>query len=156
MGELNAEEIEIAAQGFDVLRDHLREQADNELLGTPEEMREGMASLLAPVDQEALTDELAEYLAAQFREAVQHGVEGWTDESLSDFLAWGFEVEEITVPVQLWHGEQDRFVPVGHGRWLAGHIPGVDARILPDLGHISLITSRTPDAHAWLAERLAD
>lgn len=155
MGELNADEIEIARQGFDVLHAHLREQADNELLGTPEEMREGMASLLAPVDREALTDELAEYLTAHFREAVEHGVDGWTDESLSDYQPWGFELEEISAPVQLWHGEQDRFVPVGHGRWLAAHIPGVDARILPDQGHISLITGRTPDAHAWLAERLA-
>jgi pimeloyl-ACP methyl ester carboxylesterase len=37
-------------------------------------------------------------------------------------------------PVQLWHGAEDRFVPIAHGRWLAERIPGVDARLLGGKG----------------------
>jgi pimeloyl-ACP methyl ester carboxylesterase len=58
------------------------------------------------------------------------------------------------VPVQIWHGEQDRFVPVSHGRWLAERIPGVDAHISASHGHVSLIGSCIPDVHAWVGELL--
>ncbi len=49
---------------------------------------------------------------------------------------WGFQVEEITVPVHLWHGVRDRVVPVAMGRYLAAHIPGCRARFIPAAGHL--------------------
>ena len=67
---------------------------------------------------------------------------------------WGFDLGDIRVPVLLWHGEQDRFVPVAHGHWLAARIPGADVRITADDGHLTLIEHRVPDVHAWLLERL--
>jgi pimeloyl-ACP methyl ester carboxylesterase len=54
----------------------------------------------------------------------------------------------------LMHGRQDQFVPSGHGQWLAARIPGVEARLLDDDGHLTLITSRIGEVHAWLAERI--
>ncbi len=49
---------------------------------------------------------------------------------------WGFRVEDITVPVHLWHGQQDRVVPVAMGRYLAAHIPGCRARFIAGAGHL--------------------
>jgi pimeloyl-ACP methyl ester carboxylesterase len=46
----------------------------------------------------------------------------------------------------LLHGRQDMFVPFGHGEWLAAHIPGVEARLLDDDGHLTLLQNRTRGA----------
>ena len=48
-------------------------------------------------------------------------------------------VEEIAVPVRIWHGREDRTVPVTHGEWLAAHVPGARAHLLEDEGHLSLV-----------------
>ena len=63
----------------------------------------------------------------------------------------GFSPADITAPVLLMHGGQDRFVPFGHGQWLAARIPGVQARLLDDDGHLTLLQHRIPEVHRWLA-----
>ena len=54
--------------------------------------------------------------------------------------------------MQLWQGEQDSFVPYGHGVWISAHIPGVDARLTAEHGHLTLAERRAPEAHRWLLE----
>jgi hypothetical protein len=53
----------------------------------------------------------------------------------------------------LLHGRQGKFVAFGHGQWLAAHIPGAEARLLDNDGHLTLV-DRVGDVHAWLSERL--
>lgn len=66
------------------------------------------------------------------------GSQGWWDDSYGLIRPWGFEVADISVPVLLLHGRQDKFVPLAHGQWLATHIPGVEAPLLEDDGHLTL------------------
>ena len=54
----------------------------------------------------------------------------------------------------LMHGRHDKFVPFSYGQWLAAHIPGVDARLLDNDGHLTLMEHRVPEVHTWLAASL--
>jgi pimeloyl-ACP methyl ester carboxylesterase len=55
------------------------------------------------------------------------------------------------VPVKIWHGCQDRFVPVQHGQWLAASVPGAEADISDHDGHLTLI-GRIGEIHDWLLQ----
>jgi pimeloyl-ACP methyl ester carboxylesterase len=67
---------------------------------------------------------------------------------------WGFDLAGITVPVLLLHGRKDKFVPFGHGQWLATQIPRVEARLFDKDGHLTIAEHHIGDVHAWLSERL--
>ncbi len=49
---------------------------------------------------------------------------------------WGFGLDEITVPVHVWHGDVDRNVPLSHGRYQATAIPGAVLHECPGEGHL--------------------
>jgi pimeloyl-ACP methyl ester carboxylesterase len=49
---------------------------------------------------------------------------------------WGFRLGDVGVPVHLWHGDADRNVPIGHGRFMAEKIPGAVLHECPGEGHL--------------------
>jgi pimeloyl-ACP methyl ester carboxylesterase len=57
---------------------------------------------------------------------------------------WGFRLQDIRMPVQLWHGEQDANAPVAMGRQLAAAIPDCRARFYPGEGHLHFV-DRLPE-----------
>jgi pimeloyl-ACP methyl ester carboxylesterase len=99
--------------------------------------------------------ELGEHMVASMRDALGGGVEGWVEDDLAFLAPWGFDPADASAaPVLLWQGEQDLMVPAAHGRWLAGRIPGVEAHLSSQDGHLTLTTTQLPGIHSWLAERL--
>jgi pimeloyl-ACP methyl ester carboxylesterase len=88
------------------------------------------------------------------RSGLAPGGEGWWEDDVAFMEPWGFDLGSIRTPVLLYHGRQDRFVPFGHGEWLAGQIPGVQAELTDDDGHLTLIEHHLEQMHAWLLERL--
>ena len=52
---------------------------------------------------------------------------------------WGFRLEDISMPVHVFHGEQDKIVPVEQGRIMAKALPNARATFYPGEGHISLM-----------------
>jgi len=53
---------------------------------------------------------------------------------------WDFSLGEIKMPVHIWHGEADTFVPVKHAHILAEAIPDACARFFPNEGHLMIVT----------------
>jgi pimeloyl-ACP methyl ester carboxylesterase len=153
MGQDNLDEFGAALQGEEPLRAYLEAQREAMLGGDPEAIAESLTSLLCPPDLACLTGALAQFFYAQVSEGLRTGVEGWVEDDFVFVLPWGFELENITVPVQVWHGVQDQFVPVEHGRWLAERIPGAKAHIYDEDGHLTLQVNRIGDVHDWLLSR---
>jgi pimeloyl-ACP methyl ester carboxylesterase len=105
------------------------------------------------VDRAALSDDLATWLARCATEGLATSDEGWWDDGVAHLAPWGFDFEAIAIPVQVWHGHQDQFVPFQHGVWLAEHVPGAEAHLEEAEGHLSLL-NRVPEIHRWLISHL--
>ncbi len=153
MGEDNIVEFTAALEGRAACEPLLVEEAEAMRGADLEGLVESMRSLVSPVDDVVLTGELGAHFFEVLQAGVAGGVEGWVEDDLAFARPWGFAPGDAGVPVLLWHGAHDRFVPIAHGRWLAERIPGVDARLSEEDGHITLYERRIPGVHAWLLER---
>lgn len=92
-----------------------------------------------PPDQEVLAQERVKtVLDAAVREAFRQGTSGAILELPLLATFWGFEVEDVSVPVQVWHGRADGVVPVQMGEALARKAPDARLHILDGEGHVSL------------------
>ncbi len=102
---------------------------------------------------EVLTGRFAAFVLESVRAGIEKTLNGWLDDDVAFTRPWGFDLDAIRVPVLHWQGEQDKFVPFGHGVWLSEHIPGVESHLSPDDGHLTLVERHLPEVHAWLLER---
>jgi pimeloyl-ACP methyl ester carboxylesterase len=113
-----------------------------------------MKTLLSDVDAAVLTGEFARYIVRCIRDGLAPGEQGWWDDGVADISPWGFELKSIRVPVQVWHGRKDRFVPYQHGQWLAEHVPGAEPHLGDTDGHLTLLVKKFVDVHEWLARHV--
>jgi pimeloyl-ACP methyl ester carboxylesterase len=149
MGEGNLEEFGAALAGPSELEPLLESMAAELAEVTGAGVTETMASVLSPVDRAALTGEFAEEMAAALRRAVSSGIAGWRDDDLAFVKDWGFDLDRISVPVDIWQGRQDRMVPFEHGQWLAAKLPNAQAHLFATEGHLSMV-NQMPDLLAAL------
>ena len=111
-------------------------------------------SLLSPVDAAVLIRGFADFVLRSVREGIGERRDGWVDDAMAFITPWEFELSQIQIPVLLMHGRFDQMVPFSHGQWLASKIANVEARLLPDDGHLTLSTRRIPEVHAWLMSKM--
>lgn len=150
MGEANVAEFGLTLEGREALEPFLRHERDAMLAAGPAGLAEAMRTLLSPADHAVFTGETADYMFEAFRAGNEERLDGWLDDDLAFAKPWGFELEQIEVPVLLWQGAEDRFVPFAHGEWLSRRIPAVDARLSRDDGHLTLLVRRLGEVHGWL------
>ncbi|MFN2521758.1 MAG: alpha/beta fold hydrolase [Mycobacteriales bacterium] len=92
---------------------------------------------LTASDRRALSDDRA---FAVRRESLAEALtthHGWYDDDVAFSRAWGFEVTDVRVPVEVRYGRHDVFVPPTHGDWLAAALPDAVVTVWPDRGHLA-------------------
>jgi pimeloyl-ACP methyl ester carboxylesterase len=79
-------------------------------------------------------------------ESYRQGVQANVEEALLLGRRWPFRVDEITFErIFLWHGEQDRIMPVAPARQFAQALPHCQTTFYPDTGHLSTVVAHADD-----------
>jgi pimeloyl-ACP methyl ester carboxylesterase len=155
MGQENVDDFNLTLHGSESdIRARAAELRDETLAASAEELASTMQTLLTPTDAAALTGELADYLAYTGRDGLAPGIDGLLEDEGAFVEPWGFDVSAITVPVLVVHGREDQFVPQNHGVWLAAQIPGAQAWLTDNDGHLTLFENRVGEVHEWLLDQL--
>jgi pimeloyl-ACP methyl ester carboxylesterase len=98
-----------------------------------------------PADRTVLTEWGPPDHALSFvREAMRQGTEGCVQDYRIFGDRWGFSLEEIHVPVDIWEGSDDNTGPPGYRAFLKRHIPQATIHVVPGEGHISLLPHQAP------------
>lgn len=107
----------------------------------PESAFERLIEASPRVDQEVLRrDEIRAMMVANLAEAFRQGTDVWAHESELFFSDWGFELNNITVHVDIWQGVEDELAPPFMAEYLGDHLPNCTVRIVPDEGHTVFVT----------------
>lgn len=138
MADAGAAELRAAAAGRAPLVDYL---ASTEF--DPE--------IFTPADRAALAGAWS-WLGKLAGRATAAGLGGMVDDDLAYVAPWGFDPRQVSPPVLILQGGQDRIAPSSHGTWLAGQIHSAEFWLRPDDGHISVLNSGAA-ALDWLLER---
>jgi pimeloyl-ACP methyl ester carboxylesterase len=84
-------------------------------------------------------------------EAGAAGPDGLIDDDVAFVRPWGFDVAEISRPVLVVQGGEDRVVPPAHADWLVRNLPLAELWLRPRDGHVSVLDS-SPVAMDWLLD----
>jgi pimeloyl-ACP methyl ester carboxylesterase len=94
---------------------------------------------LHPFDAAVLRDNAAfEACFESARRAWRGSVEGVMIDAQVYAEPWGFRLEDVNVPVRLWHGKQDRAFSFRVAEEIAKRLPNCEARYVEGAGHYSL------------------
>jgi pimeloyl-ACP methyl ester carboxylesterase len=97
----------------------------------------------SPPDAASLArEDVRELLRTAFLEALRQGPRGVRHDYALEGRPWGFPLREIDVPVEIWHGEDDRVVSPEQARILANGLAGASTHFLDGEGHFSIFIDR--------------
>ena len=95
--------------------------------------------MLRKCDAESLRDAAAfEAIFESQRRAWRSSAEGVMADAQIYAQPWGFAIEDVRIPVRLWHGKEDRAFSVHLAEQVAKRVPNCKARFVDGAGHYSL------------------
>jgi pimeloyl-ACP methyl ester carboxylesterase len=150
MGEGNVEEFDLVLAGEEALRPAIERDRVQMIDSTAAAMRDVFDTLLGAADRAVLEGSLLDYLHVNAIHGLETNGDGWIDDNLACVQPWGFDLATVERPVLIVHGGDDRFVPRSHGEWLAAQLPGAEAWIDDENGHLTLYEHRVREVHDWL------
>ncbi len=80
------------------------------------------------------------FLQAVVQDSFSQGKRGPTDDAIRCYGHWGFDLSQITFPIRLWHGTDDRFAPFHFAEYKARTIPRSELRVIEGRGHLHIAT----------------
>jgi pimeloyl-ACP methyl ester carboxylesterase len=152
MSEENVQELGAALSGEEEVRAFVTKLGVAIQGGGTDELKEGLGSLLSPVDAAVLDRPFGTFLVEKLKDSVREGIDGWVDDDLAFVRDWGFDPGRVETPVLLIQGGHDGMVPRGHFDWLGARVAGAEQRFEPAHGHLSLSESGIPAVLDWLLE----
>ena len=110
-----------------------------------DELFDEQMSGLPDADKDLLArrPDVREAMKADGLEALAQGVDGAAYECCMFVKPWDFDVSQITVPVVIWHGDDDRNAPLSHAQALAAKIPNAELVVWTGMGHLTSIERGT-------------
>lgn len=97
-------------------------------------------SSMCDADKRMMEDEeIATFFANDIKESFLQGSRGPSFDALLQFREWGFDLTKISIPVHLYYGTEDKFVPYSFGELLHEKIPQSTLKTYPSEGHFSII-----------------
>lgn len=153
-GEDNIALTRAALESRDACERVVEAQTSGLLRASPETIVQALRTVLCPLDAAVLTPDFATFVLCSVREGCRKTRDGVVDDEIAFIRPWGFELSQIQIPVLLMHGAQDLMVPISHTKWMAGRIPNVEVRLLPDDGHVTLHVRHIHEVHAWLLSKM--
>jgi pimeloyl-ACP methyl ester carboxylesterase len=97
------------------------------------------------VDRAALEERGSIVDAVAFvKESMRQGAQGCLQDYRVFGSPWGFDLSEVTVPVQIWEGEEDTTGPPEYRELLLRHLPRAQLSLVPGEGHLSLLQHQAP------------
>lgn len=114
----------LAAGFVEWLTEHPEQLVDSE--GDPGDE----AFLEDPAERESFVDSI--------REAVRQGAAAFAPQYVAQIAPWGFRLEDITIPVHVWAGANDRITPPERMRLVADKIKYAEFTVWEDVGHVGI------------------
>ena len=103
----------------------------------PESVIGDVGSQYAPSDRRVMSrDEVRAMMADELEATYRQGVDGHVADLRAIARDWEFGLDDIPVPVRIWHGGNDQNAPLSMAEHLAESIPDSHLTIFPDEGHL--------------------
>jgi pimeloyl-ACP methyl ester carboxylesterase len=95
--------------------------------------------------------EIREMFVEDMREAFAQPGSAMADDLALVASRWDFDPRTIRAPLRLWHGTEDRIVPLAAAQAIAESVPRAELRVLQGEGHF-LVFERWSEILGWLMQ----
>lgn len=142
MWHIGIQGFKAALEGEDELLKHIGPARIGMVNADVSTMLGGLSKSFPEADQNAMheNEAMALNLVHSMQEGLRNNCDGWVDDNMAMLAPWGFDLDEIQVPIFLYQGGIDNTVPSAHGEWLSNHLPQekLKRHLYKDRGHISI------------------
>jgi pimeloyl-ACP methyl ester carboxylesterase len=112
----------------------------------PIRIRPLLLKALEPCDANVLRDSKSfESCFESARQAWRRSAAGVMTDADIYAEPWGFRLEDVRVPVRLWHGKKDRTFAFRLAEQIAARLPNCEFHLIADAGHFSLPIRHTQE-----------